>query len=259
MSEKFQRCAWAYAHSEAAPVGRQQEQSQLYGLYHQATEGDIDVDQPGFFDFEGRANYQAWKNLQGTPPSEAKERFVALAKKLGYRDPGPVPVPYISDETWRREESWTIPTHKRSYPAIDDAAPTEAVDYDRQIAPTLASTDGPTPPQGTIEEHRQRLLTPPQTRALRIYSPVWPVCCQRLATLVGHHGIDQAFEGVIEKSHRLLAEIVADHEFDLELVEEREEAEKLTARDYDDTILQSGIALYHCGDCGSVYVATCES
>ena len=54
----------------------------LYGLYKQGSEGDVKGDKPGFFDFVGTAKYEAWAKLKGTAQDEAKQKYVALVKKL---------------------------------------------------------------------------------------------------------------------------------------------------------------------------------
>lgn len=54
----------------------------LYGLYKQATEGDIDQPRPGFFDFVGTAKFEAWEALKGTPPEAAMQQYVDLVKQL---------------------------------------------------------------------------------------------------------------------------------------------------------------------------------
>jgi acyl-CoA-binding protein len=54
----------------------------LYGLYKQATEGDIHGDPPGGFDFKGLAKYNAWKEQTGKTPEESMTRYVAFAEEL---------------------------------------------------------------------------------------------------------------------------------------------------------------------------------
>ncbi len=54
----------------------------LYGLYKQATEGDVTAPKPGFSDLVGRAKWQAWADLQGTPRDEAERRYIELADSL---------------------------------------------------------------------------------------------------------------------------------------------------------------------------------
>lgn len=54
----------------------------LYGLYKQATEGDIDQPRPGFFDFVGTAKHEAWAELHGSPPEVAMQQYVDLVNRL---------------------------------------------------------------------------------------------------------------------------------------------------------------------------------
>lgn len=56
---------------------------QLYSLYKQATEGDVNVDAPANpFDFVSRAKYEAWSSLQGKSKEEAMQEYVQLINKL---------------------------------------------------------------------------------------------------------------------------------------------------------------------------------
>ncbi len=55
----------------------------LYALYKQGSEGDVQGDKPGFFDFVGAAKYEAWEKLQGTEQTEAQEEYVKLVRALG--------------------------------------------------------------------------------------------------------------------------------------------------------------------------------
>ncbi len=54
----------------------------LYALYKQATEGDVNGEAPGAFDFVKRAKYDAWTQLKGTSPEEAMRQYVKLAAAL---------------------------------------------------------------------------------------------------------------------------------------------------------------------------------
>ena len=56
---------------------------QLYGLYKQATEGDVSGSRPGMLDLKGRAKYDAWARKKGTSKDEAMKAYVALVAKLG--------------------------------------------------------------------------------------------------------------------------------------------------------------------------------
>jgi len=56
---------------------------QLYGLYKQATEGDVNVDPPSNpFDFVSRAKYDAWASLKGQSRETAMKEYVVLVNKL---------------------------------------------------------------------------------------------------------------------------------------------------------------------------------
>ena len=54
----------------------------LYGLYKQASEGDVKGEKPGMFDFVRAAKYEAWAKLRGTSQDDAKKKYVDLVKKL---------------------------------------------------------------------------------------------------------------------------------------------------------------------------------
>ncbi len=55
---------------------------ELYALYKQGSEGDVQGKRPGMLDVKGRAKYDAWAKLAGTPKEEAKRRYVALVERL---------------------------------------------------------------------------------------------------------------------------------------------------------------------------------
>lgn len=54
----------------------------LYGLYKQATSGDVTGSRPGVLDMQGRLKYDAWAKLKGTAPDQAKADYVALVDQL---------------------------------------------------------------------------------------------------------------------------------------------------------------------------------
>lgn len=56
---------------------------QLYSLYKQGTEGDVNVDPPAnSFDFVGRAKYDAWASLNGKPKEAAMKDYIDLVERL---------------------------------------------------------------------------------------------------------------------------------------------------------------------------------
>lgn len=56
---------------------------QLYALYKQGSQGDVNGEKPGFFDFVGVAKYEAWEKLQGTSQEDARKRYVERVRQLG--------------------------------------------------------------------------------------------------------------------------------------------------------------------------------
>lgn len=55
----------------------------IYALYKQATEGDAQGERPGFSDFVGRAKWDAWQALAGTPADAARQTYIDLIEDLG--------------------------------------------------------------------------------------------------------------------------------------------------------------------------------
>ncbi|MBI3155019.1 MAG: acyl-CoA-binding protein [Burkholderiales bacterium] len=55
---------------------------QIYSLYKQATEGDVQGKRPGFTDMVGRAKYDAWAKLEGKSADDAMQEYVDLIESL---------------------------------------------------------------------------------------------------------------------------------------------------------------------------------
>ncbi len=55
---------------------------QLYALYKQATDGDVEGKRPGFTDMVGRAKYDAWAAIKGTASDAAMTRYIELIASL---------------------------------------------------------------------------------------------------------------------------------------------------------------------------------
>ncbi|GAB3200408.1 acyl-CoA-binding protein [Pontibacter aydingkolensis] len=55
---------------------------QLYALFKQATEGDVNTERPGGFDFKNIAKWDAWKKQEGKSSEEARAEYVALVNRL---------------------------------------------------------------------------------------------------------------------------------------------------------------------------------
>ena len=55
---------------------------QLYALYTQGTDGDVEGKRPGFTDMVGRAKYDAWAAIKGTTTDDAMKRYIELVDSL---------------------------------------------------------------------------------------------------------------------------------------------------------------------------------
>ena len=54
----------------------------IYSLYKQATEGDINTEPPGMFDFVAKAKYDAWTMLKGVSAEDAMGQYVQVVEGL---------------------------------------------------------------------------------------------------------------------------------------------------------------------------------
>lgn len=56
---------------------------QIYALYKQAVEGDINIEPPSNpFDFVSKAKYEAWEGMKGKRKEDAMQQYVDLIAEL---------------------------------------------------------------------------------------------------------------------------------------------------------------------------------
>lgn len=59
----------------------------LYGLYKQATMGDVTTERPGFFSFREQKKWDAWDSFKGSDKKTSENNYInlvgALTKKYG--------------------------------------------------------------------------------------------------------------------------------------------------------------------------------
>ncbi|HEX2628007.1 MAG TPA: acyl-CoA-binding protein [Chitinophagaceae bacterium] len=81
LKEQFEK---AVADSRALPERPNNETLlQIYSLYKQSTEGDVNTDPPSNpFDFVAKAKHQAWESLKGKSKEDAMKEYIALVNKL---------------------------------------------------------------------------------------------------------------------------------------------------------------------------------
>ncbi len=54
----------------------------LYSLYKQGSQGDVQGKRPGMLDFKGRAKYDAWTAKKGMPRNGAMKEYIELVDRL---------------------------------------------------------------------------------------------------------------------------------------------------------------------------------
>ncbi|XP_066353101.1 acyl-CoA-binding domain-containing protein 1-like [Miscanthus floridulus] len=54
----------------------------LYGLYKQATVGNVNTDRPGIFYQKDRAKWDAWKAVEGKSKEETMSDYITKVKQL---------------------------------------------------------------------------------------------------------------------------------------------------------------------------------
>ncbi|GAB3820677.1 acyl-CoA-binding protein [Pontibacter rugosus] len=54
----------------------------LYALFKQASEGDVNIERPGGFDFKNIAKWDAWKNQEGKSQEQARDEYVQYVDEL---------------------------------------------------------------------------------------------------------------------------------------------------------------------------------
>jgi diazepam-binding inhibitor (GABA receptor modulating acyl-CoA-binding protein) len=61
-----------------------QDMLELYGLYKQATVGDVNTERPGTFsmDFAGKAKWDAWSGRKGLARADAEAQYIATVQRL---------------------------------------------------------------------------------------------------------------------------------------------------------------------------------
>jgi len=80
MSEEFDAAVARVANVSEDPGA--EVKLQLYGLFKQATQGDVQGKRPGFTNPVGRAKYDAWAGFAGLSTEDAQSQYIALVDSL---------------------------------------------------------------------------------------------------------------------------------------------------------------------------------
>ncbi len=57
-------------------------QLEMYGLFKQATQGDVSGRKPGFTNLVGRAKYSAWEAVRGMSAEDAMQAYIDAVEAL---------------------------------------------------------------------------------------------------------------------------------------------------------------------------------
>ena len=79
LKEQFET---ATAQSKGLPSQGNETLLELYSLFKQATEGDVQGEAPSGFDFRGAAKYAAWEKRRGMSADEAMQAYIDLVDRL---------------------------------------------------------------------------------------------------------------------------------------------------------------------------------
>ncbi|WP_035060319.1 acyl-CoA-binding protein [Andreprevotia chitinilytica] len=63
-----------------------QDKLKLYGLFKQATDGDVTGDRPGALNFVAQAKYDGWAKFKGKTSDEAMQLYIDLVEELKKND-----------------------------------------------------------------------------------------------------------------------------------------------------------------------------
>ncbi|XP_006636426.1 acyl-CoA-binding protein [Lepisosteus oculatus] len=55
---------------------------EIYGLYKQATVGDVNTQRPGMLDFTGKAKWDAWDANKGMSKEDAMKKYIEKVEEL---------------------------------------------------------------------------------------------------------------------------------------------------------------------------------
>lgn len=80
MSAEFVKAAEDVKNLKAKPTDN--EMLELYGLYKQATVGDVNTARPGMFDMTGKAKWDAWDKRKGLSKEDAEKQYITVAKRI---------------------------------------------------------------------------------------------------------------------------------------------------------------------------------
>lgn len=82
MSDIKARFEAAIERSKDLPTQSPTTQLELYGLFKQASSGNVTGSRPGMFDVRGRAKWDAWEKRKNMSAEAAMEAYIELVDRL---------------------------------------------------------------------------------------------------------------------------------------------------------------------------------
>jgi len=82
LKQQFEEAVRYVQGAEGSFKPSQELQLQMYSLFKQATEGDVNSKRPGMTAFVARAKWDAWKKLQGKTPDQAMQAYIDKIEEL---------------------------------------------------------------------------------------------------------------------------------------------------------------------------------
>lgn len=80
LEDKFNVSAEAVKNLTTSP--NNEELLELYGLYKQATVGDVNTQRPGMLDLKGKSKWDAWSGRKGLAKDAAMEQYITKVDSL---------------------------------------------------------------------------------------------------------------------------------------------------------------------------------
>ncbi|XP_078046432.1 acyl-CoA-binding protein-like isoform X2 [Augochlora pura] len=80
LDQKFQEACASVKDLSKRPTDN--ELLELYALFKQATDGDVNTTRPGMLDLKGKAKWDTWKAKQGMSKDSAKEAYIKMAETI---------------------------------------------------------------------------------------------------------------------------------------------------------------------------------
>merc|ERR1712166_1276506 len=72
----FEECVKFVQEWDAGKGTSNDDKLEAYGLYKQATVGDVNTDRPGMLNFSGKSKWDAWKAREGTSSEDAQATYI---------------------------------------------------------------------------------------------------------------------------------------------------------------------------------------